>query len=175
MTQSLDRAHELLRKAAAQFRFYEAQHRNKIGAKYLSGTPKADDTLAKAEVNAALAFEIEHYLGGEPDYVIRLKAEHAGWLAELHIENPKPSPGDPLGQRGYVAVKRLDGSGDYIVVIDEIDEQILTHALDILSRGGGTQAQPITPIVPGDIHEAVAAQINGEPLPEPGASEGLTS
>lgn len=39
----------LCRKAAGQFRFYERQHRAK-------GTPEAD---AKAEVNAALAAEIE--------------------------------------------------------------------------------------------------------------------
>lgn len=62
MTQSLDRAHELLRKAAAQFRFYETQHRGKIGVVFLKGTPKADDTLRKAEANASHAAEIENYL-----------------------------------------------------------------------------------------------------------------
>lgn len=64
MTHSLDRAHELLRKASGQFRAYESLHRAKLDNQDLSLSAQAD-TLAKAEVNAALAFEIEKFLAQE--------------------------------------------------------------------------------------------------------------
>lgn len=60
----------LLLKAATQFRYYERNHRAK-------NTP---ESLAKAEINADQASEIERYLSGQPDTYVAtdlLGAKHA--------------------------------------------------------------------------------------------------
>lgn len=71
-------ATSLLRKAAAQFRYYEQAHLDKIGAQFELGTPKADDTMDKAAANAKHATEIEEFLADMP-----VALEHAYMVATL--------------------------------------------------------------------------------------------
>lgn len=52
---------ELLVKAAGKFRFYEQQHRAKLELKGIDEL-LAEETVAKADVNAAMANEIEEYI-----------------------------------------------------------------------------------------------------------------
>lgn len=68
----MNQAHLLLRRAAVQFRLYEHSHRDKVeklkARKPISVLEKGeierliDDTITKADVNKALAEEIETYL-----------------------------------------------------------------------------------------------------------------
>lgn len=71
---------EMLRGCAAQFRYYEMQHRNKAFG--LRDNPNAQqDTLAKAVVNASYAEKIEALLGEEDRHGALVEGQ--GTLADV--------------------------------------------------------------------------------------------
>ena len=88
-----------------------------------------------AASEAVQSVELELMDVAPDDFVERLKAENASWLADILIVNPGTSSAhDPLGQRGTIAVKRHDGTGEFLTITDVVDEHILKHALGILAR-----------------------------------------
>ena len=66
------------------------------------------------------------------DFVAQLKAENADWLSALEIQSGEPTLADLLAQRSRVSVTRVDGTHDFVITTDVVDEHVLRHALEIL-------------------------------------------
>lgn len=123
----------LLLKAATQFRYYERNHRAK-------NTP---ESLAKAEINADQASEIERYLSGQPDTLAALLTD----VREFHtVFAPDWLPGDvpaPLTEQEAEIHAKWIGS-EARELVDDTVAAIMAHApaAKLVAHGGTTEDLP---------------------------------